>query len=70
MDQTADDALERSLATQPSIEVPGVVFVIDDDASMRAQRTLASADDAVASSHVRLATDQVAIFLAFGGRWE
>ncbi len=47
-----------------------VVFVIDDDASMRAQRTLASADDAVASSHVRLATDQVAIFLAFGGGWE
>jgi multidrug efflux system outer membrane protein len=31
-----------------------------------AQRTLASADDAVAASHARLATDQVALFLALG----
>jgi multidrug efflux system outer membrane protein len=31
-----------------------------------AQRTLASADDAVAASHARLATDQVAVFLALG----
>jgi outer membrane protein TolC len=35
-----------------------------------AQRTLASADDAVAASHARLATDQVAVFLALGGGWE
>jgi multidrug efflux system outer membrane protein len=35
-----------------------------------AQRTLASADDAVAASHARLATDQVALFLALGGGWE
>jgi outer membrane protein, multidrug efflux system len=34
------------------------------------QRTLASADDAVAASHARLAEDQVAIFLALGGGWE
>jgi outer membrane protein, multidrug efflux system len=39
-------------------------------ALLDAQRTLASADDAVASSHARLATDQVAIFLALGGGWE
>ena len=38
-------------------------------ALLDAQRTLASADDAVASSHARLATDQVAIFLALGGGW-
>ena len=35
-----------------------------------ALRTLASADDAVAASHARLATDQVAVFLALGGGWE
>jgi multidrug efflux system outer membrane protein len=35
-----------------------------------AQRTLTSADDAVAASHARLATDQVVIFLALGGGWE
>jgi outer membrane protein TolC len=39
-------------------------------ALLDAQRTLASADDAVANSHARLATDQVAIFLALGGGWE
>ena len=39
-------------------------------ALLDAQRTLTSADDAVASSHARLATDQVAIFLALGGGWE
>jgi multidrug efflux system outer membrane protein len=39
-------------------------------ALLDAQRTLASADDAVAASHARLATDQVAIFLALGGGWE
>lgn len=32
-----------------------------------AQRTLAQADDAVATSHARLATNQIAIFLALGG---
>jgi multidrug efflux system outer membrane protein len=35
-----------------------------------AQRTLTSADDAVAASHAQLATDQVAVFLALGGGWE
>jgi outer membrane protein TolC len=35
-----------------------------------AQRTLATADDTLAASHARLATDQVAIFLALGGGWE
>ncbi len=39
-------------------------------ALLDAQRTLALADDAVAASHARLATDQVAIFLALGGGWE
>src|ERR1700730_9292160 len=39
-------------------------------ALLDAQRTLASADDALAVSHARLATDQVAIFLALGGGWE
>jgi outer membrane protein, multidrug efflux system len=39
-------------------------------ALLDAQRTLASADDAVASSHARLTTDQVAIFLALCGGWE
>ena len=39
-------------------------------ALLDAQRTLASADDAVATSHGRLATDQVAIFLSLGGGWE
>jgi outer membrane protein TolC len=43
---------------------------IDFLALLDAQRTLASADDAVAASHARLATDQVAIFLALGGGWE
>jgi multidrug efflux system outer membrane protein len=38
-------------------------------ALLDAQRTLAAADDAVASSHARLATDQVAVFLALGGGW-
>lgn len=35
-----------------------------------AQRTLASADGALAASHAQLATDQVAIFLTLGGGWE
>ena len=35
-----------------------------------AQRTRDSADEALAASHARLATDQVAIFLALGGGWE
>jgi outer membrane protein, multidrug efflux system len=35
-----------------------------------AQRTLAAADDTLAASHARLATDQVSIFLALGGGWE
>ena len=43
---------------------------MDFPALLDAQRTLASADDAVAISHARLATDQVAIFLALGGGWE
>src|SRR5882672_5617994 len=43
---------------------------IDFLALLDAQRTLASADDALAVSHARLATDQVAIFLALGGGWE
>jgi multidrug efflux system outer membrane protein len=43
---------------------------IDFLALLDAQRTLASADDALAASHARLATDQVAIFLALGGGWE
>jgi hypothetical protein len=33
------------------------------------KRTLASADDTLAASHARLATDQVALFLALGGGW-
>jgi multidrug efflux system outer membrane protein len=43
---------------------------IDFLALLDAQRTLASADDALAASHARLATDQVAIFFALGGGWE
>ena len=35
-----------------------------------AQRTLASADGALAASHAQLATDQVAVFLTLGGGWE
>ncbi len=35
-----------------------------------AQRSLASADAALAASHAQLAADQVAIFLALGGGWE
>jgi len=35
-----------------------------------AQRNLASAEGALASSHAQLATDQIAIFLALGGGWE
>jgi multidrug efflux system outer membrane protein len=34
------------------------------------QRTLGSADEALAASHARLATDQLAIFLELGGGWE
>jgi outer membrane protein, multidrug efflux system len=35
-----------------------------------AQRTLDGADEALALSHARLATDQVTLFLALGGGWE
>jgi outer membrane protein TolC len=35
-----------------------------------ADRTLASADSAVAASDAQLAADQVALFLALGGGWE
>jgi outer membrane protein, multidrug efflux system len=35
-----------------------------------AQRTLAGAETAVATSHAQLAQDQVTIFLALGGGWE
>jgi outer membrane protein, multidrug efflux system len=43
---------------------------IDFMSVLDVQRTLASADDAVAASHARLADDQVTIFLALGGGWE
>jgi multidrug efflux system outer membrane protein len=43
---------------------------IDFLSHLDAQRTLASAEDALAVSHARLATDQVAVFLALGGGWE
>jgi NodT family efflux transporter outer membrane factor (OMF) lipoprotein len=35
-----------------------------------AERSLASADSALAASHAQIAADQVAIFLALGGGWE
>lgn len=35
-----------------------------------AQRSLASADSALAASHARLSSDQVDVFLALGGGWE
>ena len=43
---------------------------IDFLSLLDAQRTLASADGALAASHADLATDQVAIFLTLGGGWE
>jgi multidrug efflux system outer membrane protein len=43
---------------------------IDFLAFLDAQRTLTSADGALSESHARLATDQIAIFLALGGGWE
>jgi outer membrane protein TolC len=38
--------------------------------TLDAERTLAGAESAVAESDARLATDQVALFLALGGGWE
>jgi len=38
--------------------------------TLDAQRTLASAQSAVAASDAKLASDQVALFLALGGGWE
>jgi NodT family efflux transporter outer membrane factor (OMF) lipoprotein len=38
--------------------------------SLDAERTLAVAESAVADSDARLATDQVALFMALGGGWE
>lgn len=43
---------------------------IDFLALLDAQRTLTSADEALSESHARLASDQIAIFLALGGGWE
>jgi outer membrane protein, multidrug efflux system len=43
---------------------------IDFLSLLDAQRTMASADAALAASHSQLATDQIAIFLALGGGWE
>jgi multidrug efflux system outer membrane protein len=43
---------------------------IDFLSFLDAQRTLTSADEAQSESHARLATDQIAIFLALGGGWE
>ena len=43
---------------------------IDFLSLLDAQRTMASADAALAASHAQLATDQIAIFLALGGGWE
>lgn len=43
---------------------------IDFLSMLDAQRTLDSADDALAASHVQLATDQIGLFLALGGGWE
>ena len=37
---------------------------------LEAERDLASADDALASLHAQLATDQVALFFALGGGWD
>jgi outer membrane protein TolC len=42
---------------------------IDFLSFLDAQRTLTSADEALADSHARLAADQVTIFLALGGGW-
>jgi outer membrane protein TolC len=41
---------------------------IDFLSLLDAQRSLAAADDALAASHARVAADQIAIFLALGGR--
>jgi NodT family efflux transporter outer membrane factor (OMF) lipoprotein len=38
--------------------------------ALDAERTLANAESAVAASDAKLATDQVALFLALGGGWE
>jgi NodT family efflux transporter outer membrane factor (OMF) lipoprotein len=43
---------------------------IDFLSFLDAERSLASADRALAASHAQLATDQIAIFLALGGGWE
>jgi multidrug efflux system outer membrane protein len=43
---------------------------IDFLSFLDAQRTRTSADEALADSHARLATDQVTIFLTLGGGWE
>ncbi|HUA26786.1 MAG TPA: efflux transporter outer membrane subunit [Steroidobacteraceae bacterium] len=42
---------------------------IDFLSLLDAQRTLDSADDQLAASHVQLATDQIELFLALGGGW-
>ena len=38
-------------------------------AVLDAQRTLATAEAALAASEAQLSTDQIAIFLALGGGW-
>jgi len=43
---------------------------IDFLSLLDAQRTRDATDEALAGSHARLATDQVAIFLALGGGWQ
>ena len=43
---------------------------IDFLSLLDAQRSMASADAALAASHSKIASDQIAIFLALGGGWE
>ena len=71
--QRDDDLAAAQLRAREAEEQAKLLYVggkIDFLAFLDAQRTLTSADEALSESHGRLATNQIAIFLALGGGWE
>lgn len=69
-DDDLDTARSRAAEAEQQAKRLYVGGKIDFLPLLDAQRSLATADAAVAASHAQLAADQVAIFLALGGGWE
>ncbi|MXO64162.1 efflux transporter outer membrane subunit [Altererythrobacter endophyticus] len=65
--RSARDASREAATLQAKLSRQGAVSVLD---VLDVQRSLASAEAALANSEAKLAADRVQIFLALGGGWE